>query len=298
MAKNILHMLFTGKHASPFDINMAVDAGFDVTIPFTDVETTDVLPLVQDSIFSRPPGYFKHTGMFIGGRDVNQTADMVEAAKNALVKPFEVSIFADPNGAYTTSAALIAMVEKSLEQSDAALSGSRLTVLGGGPVGLCALVLAARAGAVPLLARLTPASPEKSAAIDQFLERYNTKIEVVDAQTEQGKQAALEDSDVIVSTAKAGIEVLSADLLADRPDIRVAADVNAVPPAGIAGVSMHDKGVEVSGMSRCLGIGALAIGNVKYKTQQGLLKKMLTSEEAVVLDFPEAYAVASDIVFA
>lgn len=298
MAKNILHMLFTGKHASPFDINMAVDAGYDVTIPYTNVELGDVLPLVQDSIFSRPPAYFNHSGLFIGGRDVNLTADMVKAASDALVKPFETSVFADPNGSYTTSAALIAMVEKSLKQSDLALSGSRLTVFGGGPVGLCSLVLAARAGAKPVLARLTPGSPDKMAVIEQFLGRYNTTVEHVDAQTDQGKIEALKNSDVIVSTAKAGIEVLSTDLLIQAENVRVAADVNAVPPAGIEGVGMHDKGVEVTGMSNCLGIGALAIGNIKYKTQQGLLKNMLTSSESIVLDFPEAYAVAREIVFA
>lgn len=291
-------MLFTGDHASPFDINMAVDAGYDVTIPYTSVELSDVLPLVQDSIFSRPPGYFNHTGMFIGGRDVNLTADMVQAATKGLVKPFEVSIFADPNGAYTTSAALIAMVDKSLKQSDLSMSGSRLTVFGGGPVGLCALVLAARAGATPVLARLTPGSPDKTAVIEQFLGRYDTTVEYLDAQTDQGKIEALESSDVIVSTAKAGIEVLSAELLKHGDRVRVAADVNAVPPAGIAGVGMHDKGTEVPGMSKCLGIGALAIGNIKYKTQQGLLKNMLTSKDSVVLDFPEAYAVASEIVAA
>jgi Methylene-tetrahydromethanopterin dehydrogenase, N-terminal. len=36
-AKSILHMLSTLKHMSPFDVNMAIDAGFDVAIPYTNV---------------------------------------------------------------------------------------------------------------------------------------------------------------------------------------------------------------------------------------------------------------------
>ena len=42
----------------------------------------------------------------------------------------------------------------------------------------------------------------------------------------------------------------------------VAADVNAVPPAGIEGLSVSDDGAGLPGGA--LGIGALAIGGVKY----------------------------------
>jgi methylene-tetrahydromethanopterin dehydrogenase len=41
-----------------------------------------------------------------------------------------------------------------------------------------------------------------------------------------------------------------------------------------------------------VGIGALAVGNVKYQTQHRLLVQMQQAEKAVVLSFPEAFAVA------
>ncbi|MBX2886705.1 MAG: methylenetetrahydromethanopterin dehydrogenase [Granulosicoccus sp.] len=298
MAQNILHMFFTGEHASPFDINMAVDAGFQTVVPYTRVTRKDVLPLVQDSIFSRPPAYFNHTGVFIGGHDVNLAADMVEAAGNAMFKPFEVCVMADPNGAYTTSAATIALVNKHLVESGSELNGSSVAVFGGGPVGLCALVLAARAGARATLARLTPATAEKQRVVEQFLSRYSVEVSHVSAETEDQKHEVLQAADVVVSTAKAGIEVLSADLLSSVQGIKVAADVNAVPPAGIAGVGLQDKGIPVETLNGGLGIGALAIGNIKYKTQQGLLQRMQTTPEAVVLDFPDAFEVASELVSA
>ena len=51
----ILHMLSPLKHVSPFDANMALDAGFNAVLPYTGVEAGEVAGLVQDAIFSRGP---------------------------------------------------------------------------------------------------------------------------------------------------------------------------------------------------------------------------------------------------
>ena len=40
--KRILHMLSPLKHVSPFDANMALDAGFDAVLPYCDVARQDV----------------------------------------------------------------------------------------------------------------------------------------------------------------------------------------------------------------------------------------------------------------
>ena len=40
-ATPILHMLDPRKHVSPFDVNMAADAGFKVIVPYTNVEIAD-----------------------------------------------------------------------------------------------------------------------------------------------------------------------------------------------------------------------------------------------------------------
>ncbi|HHA19322.1 MAG TPA: methylenetetrahydromethanopterin dehydrogenase, partial [Methylophaga sp.] len=46
MAKRpIFHMLNPMKHNSPFDINMAVDAGYDVVIPYENVKLEEVAGL-------------------------------------------------------------------------------------------------------------------------------------------------------------------------------------------------------------------------------------------------------------
>ena len=63
------------------------------------------------------------TGIFIGGRDALLAADMLERAKAAMVKPFVVSVMADPSGAYTTAAAMVACVEAALLKHTAAGPG-------------------------------------------------------------------------------------------------------------------------------------------------------------------------------
>jgi methylene-tetrahydromethanopterin dehydrogenase len=85
--------------------------------------------------------------------------------------------------------------------------------------------------------------------------------------------------------------VVSADDLAAAKSMKVAADVNAVPPEGIAGVGVMDDARPLAGTS-AVGIGALAIGNVKYQTQHRLLVQMREAEKAVKLGFSEAFATA------
>ncbi len=273
MKSKIMHMFFPGKNVSPFDVNMIVDAGYTTVVPYTSLEAGDVTGLTQDCIYSRPPGSAGHTGLFIGGFDVNLAEDMYKQARASMQPPFEASILVDPNGAYTTSAALVAMITHHIEAQGQDLSGSKVTVFGGGPVGNCAAVLAAQAGASVCIARLTPGSDEKRKQVDDFLNRYAVTAQQLDAQTDEGKLTALQGTDVIICSAKAGVEILSKDVMSGC-HAKVAADVNAVPPAGIAGVGLQDAGVALPYHKTCLGIGALAIGNLKYKTQQALLRQM------------------------
>src|ERR1700733_10253064 len=131
MAKNILHMMTPLAHMSPFDVNMAVDAGYDATASYTNVSLDEITGLVQDAMFSRSPRDAARTGVFIGGKDALLALDMLDAAGKALFKPFEISLFADPAGSFTTAAAMIAVVEKTLrEKKDHALRGAARSVFG------------------------------------------------------------------------------------------------------------------------------------------------------------------------
>jgi methylene-tetrahydromethanopterin dehydrogenase len=77
----------------------------------------------------------------------------------------------------------------------------------------------------------------------------------------------------------------------------VAADVNAVPPAGIEGIGLTDDGVPLPAASHgSVGIGPLAVGNIKYQTMQRLFAEMLESKKPVYLDFRDAFEAARKVV--
>src|SRR5882672_9868285 len=99
----ILHLFTPMAQASPFDVNMAYDAGYDAVVPYTQVAPGQVDALTQDTIFSRGPKGAKGTGLSVGGRYNGLAADMLDAAPTAMVPPFEVSVFVDPIAAITTA---------------------------------------------------------------------------------------------------------------------------------------------------------------------------------------------------
>lgn len=290
----ILHLFTPMAQASPFDINMAYDAGYDGVVPYTNVELEQVAALTQDTIFSRGPKGVKRTGIFIGGRDNGLAADMLDAARRAMVPPFEVSMFVDPSGAFTTAAAMVAAVEKHLKKAHATdLNGKAVMIFGGsGPVGAAAAVLASQAGAMVGIVGREESSRARLTAED-CNRRYGTQVEPVEANTEALKLAMMRRADVVLATARAGHRVVTRELLAAAPQLLVAADVNAVPPAGIEGVGPMDDGAPLAAGSRkAVGIGALAIGNIKYQTQRGLLEMMLKAEKPLYLDMRDAFTEA------
>ena len=87
------------------------------------------------------------------------------------------------------------------------------------------------------------------------------------------------------------MRVLDAAEIAGAAKLLIAADVNAVPPSGIEGVDAHANGTPL-GERGALGIGALAIGNVKYRTESGLFKQMTESKTPLRLDFRQAFELA------
>ena len=296
--RSILHMFDPTPNNSPFDVNMALDAGFDVLMPYAGVKLDSVQRLTQDVIFSRGPAGVKKTAIFIGGRDIGLAIEMLEASKASMVKPFEVSVLADPSGAFTTAAALVACVEKSLQDHyGLALKDCKALVFGGtGPVGTATGVIASLQGARTVL--VDHLSIDSAADIaKQYNRRFAANLEAAVARNDEEKAALLADADIVFCTAKAGIRVLNASVLAQARQLKVAGDVNAVPPAGIEGIKVKDFGAPLAEVTQtqAVGVGALAIGNVKYQLQQLLLKTLLEAEAPVYLDFRSAFSKAREL---
>lgn len=295
MARSILHMLTPLKYMSPFDVNMAVDAGFETIVTYAEVNLADVVSITQDSIFSRAPQDGVRTGIFIGGKNAEDALDMVDRAKKAFVPPFANHIFADPAGSFTTGAAMVAEVSRALKAKFGTdLKGKRIVIFGGaGVVAYVAAVIGALEGAKTVL--VGHDGEERVSKIAFTMKwRFGIEVGAVDGTTPEDRRKAITDADVILSAGPAGIPILSATDLESAPKLLVASDVNAVPPAGIAGIDVNAKDVALP-TGKGVGIGALAVGNVKYQTQSRLFQRMLAAEELLCLDFRDAYKLAVEV---
>jgi methylene-tetrahydromethanopterin dehydrogenase len=289
----ILHFLTPLRNLSPFDVNMAIDTGFAVA-GYAGIELKDVAGLTQDAMFSRPPDDAAKTVLFIGGRDAMMALDMAEAARKAMFPPFQVSVFADPSGAFTTAAAMVAVAEKKLSEAGGRLQGAKVVVFGAkGVVGGVVGVIAAEAGAEVTLVGYdkTPVVSQKAA---EFEKRFGKRFKVADGSTEAGRRAALAEADVALVAARAGVQVLSAEELKSARRLKVVADANAVPPAGVEGLAAKADGVAIG--QAAIGVGALAIGNVKFRLQRKLLRRLHEGSKAEFIDFCAALAVARELV--
>jgi methylene-tetrahydromethanopterin dehydrogenase len=292
----ILHMVTPMKHASPFDVNMALDAGFDHVIPYVHVEVAEVRALVQDAMFSRPPKLALRTGLFVGGKNAVLALAMVKAAKDALFPPFEISIFADPAGSFTTAGAMVACVERVLkEKKQRDLKGLRVAIFGAtGVVGFSSAVICAQEGAkVKLVGHDGPDRVRRAA--EEIRKRFEVEVAHADGSTEAMKTDIIGEAEAALCAARAGLQVLSRQQVDLAPDLLVGADVNAVPPPGIEGLGLKANGEEI-GRNGALGIGPLAIGDVKYKAESGLFRMMIDAKKAVALDFRDAFKLARELV--
>lgn len=293
----LLHIFTPTRNVSPFDINMAYEANYDAVIPYSEVRLEDIPALTQDTIFSRGPKGVKRTGIFIGGREFALAMDMLDACRKSMVPPFEVSVFADPSGAITTAAALVAAVERKLQvHSGLPLKDMKVFVFGGtGPVGICSGILAHEAGAdVRLVSHHGLAFADEVAV--EYNQKFGTRMRGADGSSPEAVAALVAEADVIIGAAKAGVQVVNVAQLKGATHARVVADVNAVPPLGIEGVGVHDSGVVLEDTPcKALGIGALAVGDIKYRVHTRLFHMMFETNSPLYLEFREAFKVARSI---
>ena len=293
--KNILHMVTPLKHMSPFDVNMALDAGFDAVVTYTNVTLDEVTGLVQDAIFSRPPKLGARTGMFFGGKNASLALDMLTKAKAALVPPFGISLFADPGGSFTTAAAMVASIEKTLrDRKQRDLKGVKFVVFGAtGVLGFVVAVIAALEGASVTLVGYDGVKRVSDSA-GEIKTRFGTEVEAADGSDETKKAAILATAEVVACCGRAGVRILSRAQLDGASGLLVAADANAVPPSGIEGLEAMANGIELT-THGALGIGPLAVGSIKYKTESGLFGRMISAAKPVQIDIRDAFVLAREL---
>ena len=289
--KNILHMISPQENVSPFDVNMACDAGYDVVIPYTSVNLTDVKGLVQDAIFSRSVKNAKKTGIFICGKDASLALDMMDTAKKSMVPPFEISVFPDPAGSFTTAAAMVACTLRDKFQTS--LKGKKIIIYGGkGIVGGISAIMCAQNGSNCTIVGYDGIKNVQKKA-DEYKNRFSVDIEPGDGSSDQLNSSYLPDAEIIFCAARAGTQVLSLEQLKLANKALVLADVNAVPPAGLEGVGLNDN--DEKHACGGLNIGPLTSGDIKVKTQYKMFEKMCSTDKPLYLNFDEALKTAREI---
>jgi methylene-tetrahydromethanopterin dehydrogenase len=165
-------------------------------------------------------------------------------------------------------------------------------VLGGtGPVGSAAAVLAAQSGAKVVIMGRQRDRADRLAALCSH--SFGAELTGIKGDVNEHKLEQFEVADIVLGTAKAGVQVMSQAEVSAAKQLKVAADVNAVPPAGIAGVGQQDNGAPLSASSSgAVAVGALTVGNIKYQTQHHLLQQMRQEKKPLTLHFEQAFQFA------
>ena len=218
---------------------------------------------------------------------------MLEAAAKALLKPFEISLFADPAGSFTTAAALLAVVEKTYrEKFGAALAGARIAIFGAtGVVGTAAGVIGALEGAKVTyvghdgVARVAQARGGGEAPVRRRRRRRRRRLG-----RRSRRRPRRRGHRALRGASRRPGAGRGADRRRARPEDRRRRQRRAA--ARRRGRRRCRPTARRSARNGAVGIGALAVGNVKYRTESGLFKQMTESGKPLKLDFRQAFALA------
>lgn len=290
--KKIFIFLDTDKHASPFDILATIDAYPEAAIlKYENVTIEDAEKIVYDAMFPRGQEGAKHTKIFINGHDFRLANEILEKIKKCMFPPFELSVIIDPRGAYTTASATVAKtLELSLLKGLGDLENKTATILAGtGPVGQTAarLYVAEKANVIITSRNLHKSSSVATRINEEF---ENEKARGVEAQTPKEIGYAIKNSEIILSTGAAGIQLLPLNTLQEAGrNCKIVADINAIPPLGVEGLKSEADGEEF--LLNISGIGALAIGKLKNAVEVELIKKAAEEPEGI-FDYKIAYEIA------
>lgn len=286
--RKILVQLDSDPHPSVFDRVVAVDAGVDELFSYGGVKPEQVVGLVHGAIFTRGPKDLHRTALFVGGSDVALGERLLAEAVKAMIPAFglRVSVLLDANGANTTAAAAVRAAARHLD-----LAKTRALVLGGtGPVGQRVGRLLAGQGAHVLLA--SRQLPRAAAAVEAIKARVSgAKIEPVAVAGTDDLTPIVGDRTLIVAAGAAGVVLLPAAVRPACKALKVAIDLNAVPPLGIEGIGVTDAGVDKDGV---IGYGAIGVGGTKMKLHRRAVARLFERNDQV-LDAEEVYALGDGL---
>jgi methylenetetrahydrofolate/methylenetetrahydromethanopterin dehydrogenase (NADP+) len=279
----ILVQLDTDPQPSVFDGVVAVDAGVDHLFRHGGVRPESVRDLVYGALFTRGADDLARTALFIGGSDVAAGEAVLKEVQKTFFAGFRVSVLLDSNGANTTAAAAVLAA---LEGSGGVLDGVAAAVLAAtGPVGQRVARLLGRLGAnVSVGSRDLDRARATAEALQQATGRPFTPF----ATSDEGELArVLGAVSVVVAAGAAGKVLLPESVRRGLTGLKVAIDLNAVPPLGIEGIAATDRNADRDGIRAW---GALGVGAAKMKIHKRAVQELFKGNDKV-LDAEEALAI-------
>jgi hypothetical protein len=282
----ILLCLDTDPQPSVFDGVVAVDAGVEHLFRHSGVVAADVRNLIYGAMFTRGPADLRSTAVFMGGNDVAEGEKLLAAARKCFFGPMRVSLMLDSNGANTTAAAAVLSAKKHVT-----LKNAGIAVLGAtGSVGRRVVRLLAREGAnVTVASRQQTRAQEVCDDVRKAIS--DAQLTAAETRDESSTRAAIENAIVVIAAGAPGVELLSDKLRSESKNLKVAIDLNAVPPAGIGGVAPQDKAADRGGQ---LCYGAIGVGGLKMKLHKAAIHRLFESNDAD-LDAEEIYQLGNAV---
>jgi hypothetical protein len=284
---SILIQLDSDPQPSVFDGVVAIDAGVDQLFRHGGVAPAAVRDLIYGALFTRGAADLHRTAVFVGGSNVAAGEALLEAVKAAFFAHFRVSVLFDANGANTTAAAAVLAA---LEGSGGSVAGESVAVLAGtGPVGQRVARLLGRLGAsVTIGSRSLDRARSTADALARTTGAQFTAFETASADS---VAAGLAGASVAVAAGAPGVCLLTEKVRRGLSRLKVAIDLNAVPPLGVEGVAATDKNVDRDGVRVW---GALGVGGTKMKIHKKAIQELFTSNDKV-LDAEEVLEIGRNL---
>jgi len=285
--RKLLLQLDSSRVPSSFDQVVAYDAGADAIMSYGGVSEGDVRDLIHGCIFTRGPKDLHNTAVWIGGTNMSAGEQLLALAQDALLPPLSVSMMLDSNGSNTTAVAAVVKIEETLGD----LHGKKAVVLAGtGPVGQRAAGLLAKDGA---RVTITSRKPEQGEKARQFISaRFDVHVEAVTLSDPSKVPEVLEGAEILLNSGPAGVAMVPKSAWTSVKTLKVAVDLNAVPPLGVEGVEVDDAGVVRNGVAV---FGAFGVGNFKTKLHKACVARLFTRND-LVLDAEAIAEVAREMV--
>ena len=285
--RKLLLQLDSSRLPSVFDQVVAYDAAADVVMSYGGVTEGDVRDLIYGCIFTRGPKDLHNTAVWIGGNNMSAGEQLLAMAQDALFPPLSVSIMLDSNGSNTTAVAAVVKIEQALGD----LKGKKVLILAGtGPVGQRAAGLLAKDGAQ---VTITSRKPEQGEKARQFISaRFDVHVEAVTLNDPSRLPELCQGVEVLLNSGPAGVQMVPKSAWTGVKMLKIAVDLNAVPPLGIEGIDVNDAGVKKNGV---IVFGAFGVGNFKTKLHKACVVQLFERND-LVLDAETIADIARELV--